>query len=82
MSFSDGIAHPLTWPNGTVRLPDALEAWLDGHYAGDMGDDPEELDALRNSAAVALWSLVYRQGDPASDEAALATICALREQRQ
>lgn len=63
------------WPDGTVRLPDALESWLDGHFAGEKDDD-DDLEAARGATAVALWSLIYRQGDPDTDEAALAAIRA------
>lgn len=70
-----GVAsQPPKWPDGTVRLPDAVEAWLDGHFAGEMGDDADELGAGRNAAAVALWSLVYQQGDDESDQAALVAL--------
>lgn len=60
-----------TWADGSVRLPDAIESWLDGHFDGEKGDDAVELEAGRNATAVALWSLIYRQGDPETDQAAL-----------
>lgn len=72
---SAALEKPPTWPDGTVRLPDALESWLDGHFAGEKGDD-DDLDAARNVAAVAFWSLIYRQGDPETDQAALDVLAA------
>jgi len=69
-------AKPALWPDGTVRLPDPLEAWLDGHFAGEKDDDGDELDYARWSAAVALWSLIHRKGDPETDEAALDVIAS------
>lgn len=69
-----------TWPDGTVRLPDAIELWLDGHFAGEKGDDADELEASRAAAAVALWSLIYRQGDPDTDQAALDVLADAAQQ--
>ncbi len=59
------------WPDGTVRLPDAIERWLDGHFDGEKDDDADELQLARNVTAVALWALIYRQGDHDDDQAAL-----------
>jgi hypothetical protein len=66
---------PPTWPDGTVRLPDAIERWLDGHFAGEKDDATDELQGARNVAAVVLWSLIHRQGDHDDDQAALDVLC-------
>ena len=68
-----GVPAP-TWPDGTVRLPEAIETWLDGHFAGDKDDDAGDLEASRNVAAVTLWSLIYCQGDAETDQAALVAL--------
>jgi hypothetical protein len=70
------MSEPL-WPDGTVRLPDALESWLDGHFEGDKHDDADLLTVGRNATAVALWSLIHRQGDSDTDQAALDAIAAV-----
>lgn len=63
-----------TWPDGRVRLPVELEAWVDGHCEPGMDDDPDASTRDRNVVAVALWSLIYRRGDPASDQRVLDLI--------
>jgi len=65
-----------TWPDGTVRLPGAIESWLDGHFEGEKDDDSDLLAMGRNCTAVALWSLIHRQGDPESDSEAIGALAA------
>lgn len=55
------------YPDGTVRLPDGLEAWVDSVMEGDKGDDPDQRltwDQVRNVVDVVLWQLIYRAVDP------------------